>query len=129
CSHGWRGLLEGRDLLVSKLSFVIGNGEGIKVWSDHWLSTECPSTPYGPAPEQYQDLVVADLLSRETKEWNVPLLETLFPQLVETIVLLKPSKTGGQDGYAWLGARSGTYSTRSGYYAAIEHTLEQPVTT
>lgn len=35
-------------------------------------------TPYGPAPEKYQDMVVADLLTRETKEWNIEVVENVL---------------------------------------------------
>lgn len=77
--------------------------------------------PYGPAPELYQDMVVADLLTRETKVWNIDAINKVFPELVEIITLLKPSITGGSDGVAWLGSRTGQYTTRSGYFAAVEH--------
>lgn len=126
CSHGWRGIIAGRDLLFLKLGAVIGNGETISVWKSPWLSTISPKTPYGQPPEKYQDLVVADLLTRETKEWNIPLIEKVFPLLVDEITVLKPGITGGSDGYAWFGARSGIYSTRSGYFAAVEHYQNPP---
>ena len=127
CSHGWRSILAGRDLLTLKLSAVIGNGESIKVWKDHWLSTVTPMTPYGPVLEKHQDLVVSDFLTREIKQWNIAALKEVFPLLVDTITLLKPSMTGRSDGVAWLGSRSGIYTTRSGYFAAAE--LEQQQTT
>ncbi|KAL0900977.1 hypothetical protein Bca101_084938 [Brassica carinata] len=120
CSHGWKGIIAGRDLLRVKLISVIGDGEATKVWKDKWLSTITPQAPYGPAPEAYQDLVVADLLARDSKEWNIPLIEKVLPDLVDTIRALKPSQTGSRDGVAWLGSRSGCYTTRSGYYAAAE---------
>lgn len=50
CSHGWRSILAGRDLLVLKLSSVIGDGESIRVWKDPWLNIEIPKRPYGPPP-------------------------------------------------------------------------------
>lgn len=63
CSHGWRSIVAGRDLLKLKLGAVIGNGETIRVWKNQWLSTDTPMTPCGPVPEKFQDLVVADLLT------------------------------------------------------------------
>lgn len=119
--------MAGRDLLSLKLGSVIGNGEAIKVWKDHWLSTDTPLTPYGPPPEKYQDMIVADLLTRETREWNSKAVKNVFSLMVDAITLLKPSMTGGVDGVAWLGSRSGTYTTRSEYFAAVEH--EQQMTT
>lgn len=34
-SHGWRGILAGRDLLAKYLGWAIGNGLSVKVWQDH----------------------------------------------------------------------------------------------
>ncbi|XP_048596370.1 uncharacterized protein LOC106358899 [Brassica napus] len=120
CSHGWRGILAGRDLLCEKLEAVIGDGEDTRVWKDRWLSTDMARAPVGPAPEAFQDLRVADLLTRDSKEWKIQLIEQILPHHLAEIRLLKPSKTGGNDGVVWLGARSGIYSTRSGYFAAAK---------
>lgn len=48
CSHGWRGILAGREVLKLGLGSVIGNGRTTKIWSDKWLSTSTPSCPIGP---------------------------------------------------------------------------------
>ncbi|KAF3522940.1 hypothetical protein F2Q69_00045974 [Brassica cretica] len=61
-SHGWRGILAGRNLLVTNLSKAIGDGETTRIWKDPWLSTLSPARPIGPTKEEHQDLVVADLL-------------------------------------------------------------------
>ena len=34
---------------------------------------------------------------------------------------LKPSVTGTPDKLVWLGTKSGDYTTKSGYYAAVEN--------
>ncbi|KAF3574762.1 hypothetical protein F2Q69_00060508 [Brassica cretica] len=85
-------------------------------------------TPYGPVLEKHQDLVVSDFLTRETKQWNIAALKEVFPLLVDTITLLKPSMTGRSDGVAWLGSRSGIYTTRPGYFAAAELEQQQMTT-
>ena len=61
-SHGWQGILAGRNLLVTNLSKAIGDGETTRIWKDPWLSTLSPARPIGPTKEEHQDLVVADLL-------------------------------------------------------------------
>lgn len=33
-SHGWKGIMAGRDILRKGLGWVVGNGESIKVWED-----------------------------------------------------------------------------------------------
>lgn len=34
CSHGWRSVLIGRDLLVQNLGWVIGDGTSVNIWTD-----------------------------------------------------------------------------------------------
>ncbi|CAA7019014.1 unnamed protein product [Microthlaspi erraticum] len=46
-SHGWRGVLIGRDLLVEQLEKAIGNGQ-TTLWNDSWLSHTSPIRPLGP---------------------------------------------------------------------------------
>ena len=37
-SHGWKGVLLGRDLFLKGLGKAIGNGETTSVWRDPWLT-------------------------------------------------------------------------------------------
>lgn len=48
CSHGWRGILIGRDLLKLHLGWAIGNGEQVSAWNDDWLSMAECKRPMGP---------------------------------------------------------------------------------
>lgn len=131
-SHGWRGILIGRDLLKRNLGWTMGNGESINAWTDPWLSLQLQQRPYGPAKENDQDLCVADLFIPETREWNKEKIQLLFPQEEENILCIKPSLSGAPDKLIWLGSTSGNYMTKAGYYAAIaaekadqeEHTLD-----
>ncbi|XP_013650763.1 uncharacterized protein LOC106355336 [Brassica napus] len=117
-SHGWRSILVGRYLLITNLSKAIGDGEITRVWKDPWLSMELPSRPVGPMQEIHQDLFVADLLCRGTREWNIPMIQSILPQHVPEILRIKPSITGAEDSYVWLTSSSGVYSAKSGYYVA-----------
>ena len=117
-SHGWRGILVGRDLLVTNLSKAIGDGESTLVWKDPWLSMDEPLRPVGPMQEIHQDLCIADLLCRRTTEWNIPKILSILPQHLPEIFLIKPSVTGATDSYVWLASKSEMYSAKSGYYAA-----------
>ncbi|CAA7023877.1 unnamed protein product [Microthlaspi erraticum] len=55
-SHGWKGIMIGRDPLKGKLGKVIGNGKSTSVWDDPWLSTKEPKRPMGPTPEHTKDM-------------------------------------------------------------------------
>ncbi|XP_009127063.3 uncharacterized protein LOC103851935 [Brassica rapa] len=116
-SHGWRGILHGRDLLLSHLGRVIGNGESTRLWSDSWICPEKNLKPIGPVQQKDQDLLVSDLLSRETKEWNKAMVENLLPELATLIYSIRPSILDNQDSYIWSLQKSGDYSVKSGYYS------------
>ena len=58
CSHGWRDILIGRDLINDQLGWAIGNGESVSVWNDQWPYADRKWSPMGPAPESSKDLKV-----------------------------------------------------------------------
>ncbi|XP_048620189.1 uncharacterized mitochondrial protein AtMg00310-like [Brassica napus] len=69
-SHGWRGILAGREIIKRGVGWIVGDGRNIKVWEDNWLSTTEQRCPMGPAPENLQGLRVSDLISPLSAEWN-----------------------------------------------------------
>ena len=71
-SHGWRGIIWGRDLLQRGLGWSVGNGAQIKVWSDPWISLSEPITPIGPPPSiESKSLMVSDLILRDSKRMEI----------------------------------------------------------
>lgn len=118
-SHGWTGILAGRDLLASHIGRAVGEGTEIKVWTDAWISTTSRIIPYGPLKEGTNDLYVSDLINRGTCEWNIEMISRIMPDFVEEILTIKPSKTEARDSYIWYTAKSGIDSAKSGYAAAI----------
>ncbi|XP_013745364.2 uncharacterized protein LOC106447969 [Brassica napus] len=125
-SHGWRGILIGRDLLKTNIGWAVGNGESIKVWDDNWMSFSGQARPMGPAPEDQLKLLVKDLLLPDNGGWHREKIQQLLPFEEERILLIKPSKTGCQDKIIWLKSKDGVYSTKSGYWTACEQ-REMPV--
>ncbi|XP_013699656.2 uncharacterized protein LOC125596828 [Brassica napus] len=124
-SHGWRGIIAGRDLLIRHLRKVIGNGNSTKVWSDSWLSSSEDMRILGPPREIDRDLVVADLMIRGSNEWNHTKIEATCPQVAHLIYLIRPSAHNMEDIFCWHGSKDGIYSVRSGYYSLIEDTRGQ----
>ena len=76
--------------------------------------------PFGPTTLQEQDLLVADLMSRETKEWNVARNNNLLPELTHLILQIRPSVMDTEDSFIWPLHTSRKYSTKSGYYSMIQ---------
>ncbi|CAA7020450.1 unnamed protein product [Microthlaspi erraticum] len=65
-SHGWRGILIGRDLLKKNLGKVIGDGKDTSMWNDPWLSLDHPTRPMGPPNLQDKDLRVSAIINDQS---------------------------------------------------------------
>ena len=125
-SHGWRGILVGRDLLKENMGWVVGDGSSISVWYDPWLSLSAQLRPTGPATEASMNLTVADLFHENSRTWDREKIQRLLPQWTKTIMTIKPSITGAPDKQVWLSTPSGEYTTKSGYHTAIARKTEEP---
>lgn len=90
------------------------------MWTDPWLSLAKPIAPMGPATALSHLWKVAELLIPGTSDWNIDLIRDVLPEYEKEIILLKPSKRGAKDKWAWLPAASGNYSTKSGYFEALK---------
>ena len=127
CSHGWRGICLGRDLLRSQLGRVLGDGTSLLIWKDPWLSLSTPSTPIGPRTENNQNLKVSHLISPVSLDWDREKILQTLPELVDDILEIKLSSFGAKDYYAWLPSKDGIYNTKSGYFESLngERLLEE----
>lgn len=117
-SHGWRGLLVGRDLLKKGLGWSLGSGSEIKVWNEPWLSTSEPLVPMGPPTRETYNWCVNKLVLPGTNDWDVAAIRSILPHYEATIQKLIPSALGASDELVWLPNTSGVYSTKSGYAMA-----------
>ena len=120
CSNGWRSVLCGRDLLLEKTGKVIGNGADTRIWDEPWFSTSEIAQPMGPPDLETKDLTVADLLDQPSGTWNRELVSHIFPAAAPSILCLRPSIFGALDKHCWLPTKDGEYSTRTGYFTALE---------
>lgn len=116
CSHGWRSILHGRDLLKENLGKAIGNGQSTRLWKDSWITLDSHTKPMGPVHEAALDLRVSDLLTDDL-QWNKKRIEEFLPDFSAQIQCLKPSTKGAEDIFVWHPLQSGVYSAKSGYNA------------
>lgn len=124
-SHGWRGILAGREILRKGLGWVIGDGRSVRVWKDHWLSTEKQLRPFGPATSGNQDLMVCDLFTPGTVEWNQNKIRLHLPAYENSIQKLVPSSFKMRDELMWLPEKTGQYTTKTGYALAKLNVAER----
>ncbi|XP_018461258.1 uncharacterized protein LOC130507194 [Raphanus sativus] len=117
-SHGWRGILVGRDLLQKGLGWALGSGVKVELWREAWLSTEKPLAPIGPPTRETQNWSVSSLIDPISKEWNVKAIRETLPQYEGAICKLIPSFFELDDERVWLLNASGVYTTKSGYAVA-----------
>ena len=66
CSHGWRGVHVGREVLRKGMRWIVGTCTSIKVWTDPSLSLEAPMSPIGPPTTTNASHSVADLIHAES---------------------------------------------------------------
>lgn len=124
-SHGWRGILGGREIIKKGMGWLVGNGKSIKVWCDNWLATDAQVCPIGPPSEADQSLLVSDLMFPDSSEWNIEEIRRKLPAYEEHIRKIVPGDNHLEDELIWLKEKSGNYSTKSGYALAKIHTGNQ----
>ncbi|KAG7579243.1 Ribonuclease H domain [Arabidopsis thaliana x Arabidopsis arenosa] len=124
-SHGWRGICIGKELLKTQLGKVLGNGSSTFIWDDPWISLTSPRRPMGPPTEDSHRLTVDYLISPESLDWNKEEIKHLLPDLEREILEIKLSKLGAADAYAWLPAKNGVYTAKSGYYTSVSTKPEE----
>ena len=128
CSHGWRSIMIGRDIIVEHSGWAVGNGTSINIWDKTWLSLSAQERPMGPAPEAVVNCTVADLFTQDKKAWDVEKIRQILPLDEQRILSIKPSFEGAPDKLIWLNDASGEYTTRSGYAAALLQQKDFPTT-
>lgn len=117
-SHGWRGILVGRDLLTKGLGWALGSGRSVPVWREPWLSTDEPLAIIGPPTFATRNWCVDSLILPGTNEWNFAEIRRVVPHYEKLIRVLIPSALAAPDERVWLHNASGVYTTKSGYAIA-----------
>ena len=119
----------GRNLLRDHLGWAIGDGESASAWNDSWLSTSACECPIGPPTKDSEFIKVAELFLPNEREWDAGKVQAQLPHLKDNILSIKPSKKGGPNKRIWVKKTSGVYSTKTGYYAALEANNNEAIMT
>ncbi|KAI5340961.1 hypothetical protein L3X38_020235 [Prunus dulcis] len=108
-SWGWRGILQGRRILLAGLRWRVGNGERIRVTEDPWLPKPYTFKTSSRHPEL--PMIVAELIDSESKAWRCDLISQLFePHEVRLITSMPISRWGCPDRLVWHFHKQGAYT-------------------
>ena len=117
-SHGWRGILAGREVIKKGLGWAVGDGKSISIWQDKWLSTSQQICPIGPPAASSQQARVNELMFPNSVTWDIRKIRNLLPQYEDLILKLIPSSCSMKDEMVWLLEKTGEYTTKTGYAVA-----------
>ena len=115
-SYAWRSILKGREVLVKRARWRVGDGESIKVWDDPWLpSLEHPRI-LSPVIDGLQEARVNCLINPTTRSWDKDVIIGYFaPMEIDLIFKIPLSPTTVEDKLIWPHVPNGVYTVRSSY--------------
>jgi ribonuclease HI len=120
-SFAWRSIWNSRTLLKEGLIWRVGNGESIKIWQDRWLPSPSSYLVQAPIQGLSAEAKVCELIDNDTRWWNTPLIQDIFPpEVAAKICSLALSPSGHQDKLVWRGTANGVFTVRSAYHLARE---------
>lgn len=112
-SWGWRSLLMGRDSIIPKLCWSVGNGQNINARQDKWLPM---GILCGPSNRE-EPKTVAGFINTEQNAWNNQLLNRTFDEpIVKAILAIKLWPASTEDRIVWTATVDGQYTVKSAYH-------------
>jgi hypothetical protein len=120
-SYAWRSIWEAIPLLKEGLMWRVGDGSTIKIRDDKWIPFPKPYPLQAQVQNLNPEARVCELIDFESKWWNVPLLEQIFPaDMVELISNIPISPRLMKDRLVWAGNKNGHFSVCSAYFLDLE---------
>ncbi|KAI5353735.1 hypothetical protein L3X38_006629 [Prunus dulcis] len=112
-SWGWKGILQGRSVLVVGLRWRVGNGDNIRVTEDPWLPV--PYTFITISHHADMPIYVKDLIDLVMKQWREVEVERLFMESEAKLINgLAISRWGCPDKLIWHFIKHGDFTVKSG---------------
>jgi hypothetical protein len=101
--------------------FWWSDGSKVRIWEDPWLPLPHSFLPSRFYPTSSSAEYVSDLIISGQSRWNENLLVELFPTYeIESILQIPLSTNPLPDRIIWHFTKSGMYTVKSGYKAAME---------
>jgi hypothetical protein len=110
-SSAWHSIWNAKALLQKGLIWKVGNGDNIRIWEDKWIPSPHTLTFQQSNHNLGREDKVHSLINIERNWWNVPLVESIFPEDVAALICGIPISPRQQaDKLIWAGTRIGFFS-------------------
>jgi hypothetical protein len=125
-SYIWRSIWLAKPLLSEGLIWKVGDGSNINIWGDRWIYSPHSNSIQSPVKILNKDAKVAEIIDQQSRWWNIPLIEQIFPpDIVEKICSLAISPGLVQDKLIWAYTANGLFSVRSAYFLEMDRKARQ----
>ncbi|MBA0878961.1 hypothetical protein Goshw_016158 [Gossypium schwendimanii] len=116
--------MEGIGLLLKELSWRVGRGNAISIWTDRWIPGIEPESWYNRGGNGELELV-SDLIDSTTKMWKTEIITTTFQiGIAQRILQIPLAITDCEGMQVWKGEHSGEFSVRSAYKLLQDASLD-----
>ena len=97
----------------------------MRIWGDHWLPKPPSFSVHSLRLHLPENALVRELIDRDTKRWNISLIEQHFSkEEVETILNIPLSPLLLIDRLIWRCTKNGEFSMRSAYHLGLDIRME-----
>ena len=113
----WRSIWWACKALERGCRWLIGLGDKVNIWRDHWLPTPTTCKPITPYSSSDAHLQVKDLIDADSRQWQEDLIRAKFYDHDANIICQIPlCRFPVEDRLAWHYTNNGIYFTKSGYH-------------
>jgi hypothetical protein len=110
-SYIWNSIWLANPLLREGLIWKVGDGPKINIWGDRWIFSPHSNSIQFPMHILNRDSKVAEIIDQDSRWWNIPLIEQIFPaDIVEKICSLAISPGVEQDRQVWAYTANGLFT-------------------
>ena len=120
-SFAWHSILAAQTLLVEGMQWRIGNGKAVSIWGDKWIPKPVSFAIQSPCTQLPIEAKVEMLIDKQVKEWNFPIIQSIFHEDEAAIICSLPfSKYGPPDRLIWRVTTTGCFIVQSTYHLERE---------
>ena len=118
-SYVWRSIWNTKKAVDGGSSWCIGNGEGVRIWKDRWISSPKSFKVTSPVVAYSGLEKVSSLVDIDRRGWDVRKVKNTFlPHEAELILSIPISAKLPEDSLIWAWTSYGRFTVKSAYNVA-----------